>query len=111
MPTVAVLSEAPGVTEPGHRSEPESAGRAVARDWSARVGVALLTMSLVLWLPLPVLPFLSWETATKAAVGGGLVVSAEVAFWLGAALAGPEAARRTRGWVRRVFGQRKSESE
>lgn len=66
-----------------------------------RLGVILMGLSLVLWLPLPVLPFLSMSAANKAALGGGLVVSAEVAFWLGAALAGPEAARRMRSWFRR----------
>ncbi|MBW2290454.1 MAG: transporter suffix domain-containing protein [Deltaproteobacteria bacterium] len=62
----------------------------------------LLGLSVLLWAPIPVIPFLSISSASKAAVGGGLVVSAEIAFWLGAVLAGPEAANRMRSWFRRA---------
>ena len=68
-------------------------------------GVALLGLSLLLWLPVPVVPFLPLDGAEKAASVGGLIVAAEVAFWLGAALAGPEATRRTRSWFGRVRGK------
>ena len=40
-----------------------------------RLGVGLLGLSIALWLPLPVLPFVDGLSGTqKAAVGGGLVV-------------------------------------
>lgn len=68
----------------------------------------LLGLSVVLWMPLPVVPFLSISGADKATLGGGLIVAAEVAFWLGAALAGPEAARRMRSWFRGSFGRRRT---
>ena len=70
-----------------------------------RVGAVLLGLSLVLWLPLPIIPFLSITTGAKASAAGGLVVVAEIIFWLGAVLAGPEAARRTRSWIRERFGK------
>ena len=73
-----------------------------------RSGVVLLGLSVILWLPVPVVPFLSLSGADKVALGGGLIVAAEIAFWLGAALAGPEAARRMRSWFR---GGRKRRSE
>jgi hypothetical protein len=65
-----------------------------------RAGVALLIGSLLLWVPLPIVPFLPASAATKGAIGGGLVVAAEIAFWAGAALAGPDAVRRFRSWFR-----------
>ena len=62
-------------------------------------------LSIALWLPLPVVPFLSLSGATKAATGAGLVGAAEIAFWTGAVLAGPEVVRRIRSWVRTAFGR------
>ena len=66
----------------------------------------MLVVSALFWVPLPVLPFLSLSTGAKAAVGGGLVIAAEITFWVGAALAGPEAVRRARSWVRTALGRR-----
>ena len=69
---------------------------------AARVGVILMGASLALWVALPVVPFLPLETGEKAALAGGQVIVAEVIFWLGAAIAGPEAARRIRSrWFRK----------
>ncbi len=67
----------------------------------ARLGWALLVASVLCWVPLPILPFVPIETESQITYAGVLVVSAEVAFWSGAALAGPEAARRMRSWWRR----------
>ena len=64
----------------------------------AYVGVVLMGLSLALWVALPIVPFLPIHIGTKATVAGSQVVVAEVAFWLGAALAGPEAARRMKSW-------------
>ena len=77
---------------------------------SARAGVILLGLSLALWVPLPAVLFLPLSTGAKATLGGGLVVGAEIAFWLGAVLAGPEAARRTRSWIRRALPKRRPSS-
>ena len=67
---------------------------------AAAAGVVLLGLSLLLWVPLPAVFFLPMGSAGKAALAGALVVAAEAAFWLGAALAGAEAARRMRFWWR-----------
>ena len=73
----------------------------LAEGRAARVGVILMFASLALWVVLPVIPFLPMETGAKATLAAGQVVVAEVIFWLGAAIAGPEAARRMRVWRRR----------
>lgn len=67
----------------------------------ARVGVILMGASLPLWPALLAVPFLPLSLAAQGAVVTGIIVVAEVAFWGGAALAGPEAARRMRSWWRR----------
>ena len=65
------------------------------------VGVILMSASLGLWILLPGVPFLPFSVAARGTVGTALIVVAEVIFWGGAALAGPEAARRMRSWWRR----------
>ena len=67
---------------------------------TAKVGVVLMGLSVALWVALPVIPFLPIHVGMKATVAGSQIVVAEVAFWLGAALAGPEATRRMRSWWR-----------
>ena len=96
-----------------HVSQPklERSGEATTRTGvSARVGVLLLGLSVALWVPLPVVPFLPLDAGVKVTLGGGLVVGAEIAFWLGAALAGPEIVRRARSWIRNAFAKRRRSS-
>jgi len=66
-----------------------------------RVGVLLMVTSLPLWLLLPVLPFLGISIAAKVIATTGVIVVAELMFWGGAALAGPGAVQRLKGWWRR----------
>ncbi len=65
-----------------------------------RIGVVLMVGSLPLWLVLPILPFVGISTAGKAMAATAVVVIAELMFWGGAALAGPAAVRRVKGWWR-----------
>ena len=66
----------------------------------ARVGVILMGLSLALWVVLPLVPFLPLSVTERAGFAGTQIIVAEVAFWGGAALAGPTAARRMRSWWR-----------
>ena len=66
-----------------------------------RIGLLLIVASLPLWLVLPVLPFLERSIAAKATATTVVVVVAELMFWGGAALAGPGAVQRLKGWWRR----------
>ena len=65
------------------------------------VGVILMCASLGLWIVLLGVPFLPLSVAARGTVATAVIVVAEVIFWGGAALAGPEAARRMRSWWRR----------
>jgi len=88
---------APESTDPQY-ADNDTPG-ATYRGW-ARVGVYLMGLSLPLWVVLPVIPLLPLSTAQKGGAATGLIIVAEVAFWGGAALAGPTAARRMRSWWR-----------
>ena len=61
-----------------------------------KLGILLAIASVVPWLLLLVLPFLPFSLAERAILAAGLLVLAEVMFWVGAALAGHEVVRRFR---------------
>ncbi|MEM7232375.1 MAG: transporter suffix domain-containing protein [Planctomycetota bacterium] len=70
------------------------------------VGVVLMLGSLPIWPLLLVVPFLPMSLEAQAITATTMIVVAEIAFWLGAVLAGPEAAKR----VRSKWRSRKSKS-
>jgi hypothetical protein len=85
----------------------------------AKLGLFLAIGSVIPWLLLLVLPFLPLPLAERAMLAAGLLVMAEVMFWVGAVLAGQEVVRRFRQklnpkavWnrmgdrVRRMWGDR-----
>lgn len=53
-------------------------------------GISLLIISLIAWAALPVIPFLPLSSASKAAWGAGVFIFAEIIWWLGVPLLGPE---------------------
>ena len=88
--------------EPGSFSEPRS-------GWSIWVLVfGVFVVPGVLYLTLPLVPFLPLTTGQKVWVAAGLVAVAEVTFLLSALLLGREAVRHYRGFLdpRRWFTKR-----
>lgn len=79
------------------RGDDVSAGRG---RWT-RVGWVLMVGALPLWLGLLGVPFLPMTVAARGGVATAIIVVAEVTFWGGAFLAGPDAVRRLRSWWRR----------
>ena len=65
------------------------------------VGVILMSLSLLLWVCLLGVPFLPLSVAGRGTVATAVIIIAEVAFWVGALIAGPAATRRVRSWWRR----------
>ncbi len=98
------------VAEPHYTPEQDPATQAACLEGPAsegasanrwlRAGVALMAISLLFWAVLPVIPFLSLPAETRAALAGAVLLGAEIVFWLGAVLAGPEAVKRVKSWVR-----------
>ena len=98
------------MTDAGSPPEFEPDAQAARSGGWPRVGAVLLGLSLALWVLVPVVPFLALSMGAKATLAGALVVAAEIAFWLGALLAGPEAVRRSRSWIRNVLRKNRSPS-
>ena len=73
------------------------------QTWTRRslVGAGLMLLSPILCLLIPGAALLPISTAAKGGVVVGVLVVAEVIFWLGALVAGPEVVRRfRRRWQR-----------
>ena len=82
-------------------SEPPSTAPTPPRSRWAFAGVIVMSLSLLLWVCLLGVPFLPMSAAGRGTVATALIVIAEVAFWVGAVIAGPAATRRVRSWWRR----------
>jgi hypothetical protein len=79
------LSDSPNDPE----ADRNSAGPSSASS-SSRFGVALILLSGVLWFSLFAIPFLPLTVGQKAAIAGADFVAVQIAWWIGAALAGPK---------------------
>lgn len=66
-------------------------------------GWTLVCLAIAMWCALLALPFLPFSVATRATIGVGILVVAEVIFWVGCAFLGPEIAKRFKGLFRRFF--------
>ncbi len=78
------------------RSGPTPGGTA------AKIGVALILLSGVLWFSLFAIPFLPLTIGQKAALAGADFVGVQIAWWVGAALAGPELVAKLKSWFKRT---------
>ncbi|MEL6110884.1 MAG: transporter suffix domain-containing protein [Planctomycetota bacterium] len=65
------------------------------------LGIALILFSGVLWFSLFAIPFLPFSTANKAMIGGAVFIAVQIAWWGGAALAGPRVVGKVTRWYRR----------
>ena len=59
-------------------------------NWKLKLGLALVIISIPIFLALPLIPFLEMETNIKVTLGTILLVVAEVLFWVGGLLLGKE---------------------
>ena len=82
------------MTSPAHNHEP-APDRGNAAN---RLGWGMMIASVVVWAVLPALPFLEMTNGQRVAIAAAVLVVAEVLFWLGALLAGPDAVRRMKSW-------------
>jgi hypothetical protein len=68
---------------------------------AARIGIALILLSGVLWFSLFAIPFLPLTVGQKAALAAADFVGVQIAWWTGAALAGPQTVARLWSWCGR----------
>lgn len=72
----------------------------------AGIGILLILVSGMLWFFLFAIPFLPLTVSQKAALAGADFVGVQIAWWTGAALAGPRTVKRLTSWCRRKKTER-----
>lgn len=60
------------------------------RNWKFKSGLILLILSVIVWLAIPVIPFLRTGSGTKITITTILIVIGEITFWTGGVLLGKE---------------------
>ena len=87
-------------TQPDVISEADSVK--LRRPMMTWVGVTLILVSGVLWFSLFAIPFLPLTIGQKTALGAAVFVVVQIAWWTGAAIAGPGVVKTMTGWFRRA---------
>ena len=82
-----------------NKQPPSSRGRLLTV-----LGVALILLSGVCFFTMLSVPLLPISTKTKAVVAGALFVGVQAFWWIGAAMVGPVAINKLRGYFRRESG-------
>jgi hypothetical protein len=95
------------MTDQNSPRDSESEGEPVAGGTVAKIGIGLILLSGVLWFSLFAIPFLPLTIGQKAALAGADFVGVQIAWWVGAALAGPKLVAKLKSW----FKRRKSTDE
>ena len=65
-----------------------------------RTGMVLILLSGVLWFSLFAIPFLPMTVGQRAVLAGAVFVGVQIAWWSGAALAGPQLVAKFWPWRR-----------
>jgi len=60
------------------------------KNWKFKTGIVLLILSVILFLSLPIIPFLSIDSKTKISISTVVFILAEITFWSGGILLGKE---------------------
>jgi hypothetical protein len=92
--------------ESTEQEEPKKLGK------RARLGVLLIILSFVIWLPIiAVVPFLNIPLKEKGVLAGELLIGSYIAWFLGLFLAGREVARRIAAWFFRLVPWKRKKQE
>jgi hypothetical protein len=70
------------------------------------IGYIILGFSILIWLMIPVVPFLGFSVAKVAGITTGLIIAGEITFYLSIFLIGKEFLVKIKNW----FKRRKSKS-
>lgn len=62
--------------------------------WKAIVAIGLVVFSFILFVLIPVVPFLPISTAMKGIAGTSLFIVSEIAFWLAVLIGGADLVKR-----------------
>jgi hypothetical protein len=62
----------------------------IRNSWKFKLGLSLIILSVILFVSLPVIPFLNIENTVKISLSTAIFIIAEITFWTGGLLVGKE---------------------
>lgn len=65
------------------------------------IGYIILGISVLIWLMIPVVPFLGFSVAKVAGITTGLIIAGEITFYLSIFLIGKEFLVKIKNWFKR----------
>lgn len=65
------------------------------------IGYIILGFSILIWLMIPVVPFLGFSVAKVAGITTGLIIAGEITFYLSIFLIGKEFLVKIKNWFKR----------
>ena len=82
-------------------------------NWKLRLGIFLMILSVILFLSLPVVPFLAIDNKTKISASTIIFILAELTFWSGGLLVGKELFSKYKSYLnpKNWFNKKKEENE
>jgi len=75
------------------------------------IGYIILGISVLIWLMIPVVPFLGFSVAKVAGITTGLIIAGEITFYLSIFLIGKEFLVKIKNWFKRRKSQASEEPD
>ncbi len=72
----------------------------ISRKWKIRLGLTLITISVIIFLTLFAIPFLGFDLKFKLSIATALAITGEISYWVGILLIGKEAWKRYKAFLK-----------
>lgn len=75
----------------------------VKKTWKLKLGIVLIVVSLILFLTLFAMLFISIETKYKISISTGLIIAGETTFWVGTLFLGKEVWNKYKAFIKSAY--------
>jgi len=72
----------------------------IGKKWKIRLGLALITISVIIFLTLLAIPFLGFDLKIKLTLLTALAITGEAFYWVGILLIGKEAWKKYKAYLK-----------
>lgn len=75
----------------------------VKKTWKLKLGIVLIVVSVILFLTLFAMLFISIETKYKISISTGLIIAGETTFWVGTLFLGKEVWNKYKAFIKSAY--------
>jgi len=83
----------------------------IKKNWKFKLGVVLIIISVVLFLTLFAIPFITIELKYKLSISTGLLIAGETTFWVGTIFLGKEVWNKYKAFLKSAYFPDKKKSK